>query len=179
MTVMPLILGSRYREFTAISRGATMPPDAGDPHDALARLALAINQESPMFQQANNMAGSFVKGVSLGWLGPAVAVYADDDPFWKELAEVPKDEREKFFQTEGYRTPVALHAEVSSGFKLTAFLTGLRAFVEQTAPGMTVWEPLTYKDESYVKVSPTEKAKRPHAASSTIGRSTTPPRATP
>ena len=136
-----------------------MAPDAGDSHDALAQVALAIDQQSPMFQQAGNMANSFVKGVSLGWLGPAVTVYADNDPFWKELAGASSEKRERFLVTEGYRAPIALHAEVSSGFKLTAFLAGLRSFVEQTAPGMTVWEPLTYKDEDYVKISPTEKAK--------------------
>ena len=42
--------------------------------------------------------------------------------------------------------------------KLTAFLVAVRAFIEQTAPQMVAWESLTYKDQPYVKVSPTAKA---------------------
>jgi hypothetical protein len=43
--------------------------------------------------------------------------------------------------------------------KLTAFLTGLHAFVDQSAPGMTVWEPIKHNELSYVKISPTAQAK--------------------
>jgi hypothetical protein len=41
---------------------------------------------------------------------------------------------------------------------LAAFLTGFRTFVEQTAPGLTRWEALTYNDRPYVKISPTDRA---------------------
>jgi hypothetical protein len=27
----------------------------------------------------------------LAWIGSSIAVYADDDPFWKELAQQPDD----------------------------------------------------------------------------------------
>ena len=38
--------------------------------------------------------------------------------------------------------PLALRAEVKHPLVLAAFLTALRAFVEQMAPGMTQWERL-------------------------------------
>ena len=35
---MPLIAATEYREMISISQGGTLPPDAGDRHDALAQL---------------------------------------------------------------------------------------------------------------------------------------------
>jgi hypothetical protein len=43
--------------------------------------------------------------------------------------------------------------------KLTAFLAGVRAYIEQTAPGMTVWESVQKDGKSYAKISPSEAAK--------------------
>lgn len=54
------------------------------------------------------------------------------------------------------RLPVAVHFEVKSFLGVTAFLTTLRAFVEQTAPGMTTWEKLTHLERPYVKITPSE-----------------------
>ncbi len=79
-------------------------------------------------------------------------------PFWDELAKVESDQREKFMEEQGWRMPLALRAEVSSGLKLTAFLAAVRGFVEQAAPGMLNWESLTYNDQPYVKITPTERA---------------------
>jgi hypothetical protein len=95
----------------------------------------------------------------LGWLGNYVSVYVDDDPFWGELAKVQPDDLHKFMEKNIGRLPVALRADVSSGFKLTAFLVALRAFIEQTSPGMSNWETMTYKEQPYVKISPTERAR--------------------
>ena len=63
------------------------------------------------------------KGIRLGWIGSAVAVYADEDPFWKELAAVTPDKLEGFLQDNAWRLPVAVRFDVSSGLRLTAFLT--------------------------------------------------------
>ena len=67
--------------------------------------------------------------------------------------------REEFLEQNFGRLPVALHVDVASPLKLTAFIVALRGMVEQTAPGMVVWESLTYHDQPYVKLSPTERAK--------------------
>jgi len=66
---------------------------------------------------------------------------------------------EQFVEKNFVRLPVALRADVSSGFKLTAFLVALHGFIDQSAPGMTVWENLTYKDQPYVKISPSANAR--------------------
>jgi hypothetical protein len=159
LTVMPLILNTQYRELAAISEGAKIAPDAGDPHDALVHFILAINTKSSMFGMANNIIATASHGVTLGWLGSSVAVFVDDDPVWAELAKVPSDKLQKTFPEYIGRLPIAIRAEVSNGLRLTAFLAATRAYIEQTSPGMTVWESLTYKDQPYVKVVPTERAK--------------------
>ena len=57
----------------------------------------------------------------------AVAIYADTDPFWVDLAKVDTpDDIEQFMEQNVHRLPVALHVKVRSGLKLTAFLAGVR-----------------------------------------------------
>ncbi len=162
LTVMPLIAGSEYRPIIAVSRGAAIKPDAGDRHDALAQLIIALNTKSDMLRSTGGMLAQMVPGGKLdplGWLGQSVSIYVDEDPFWGELAKCKDEtEQQRFAERNLGRIPVALWAEVSSGFKLTAFLSGLRAFIEQTAPGMTNWESLEYRGQPYVKVTPTPRA---------------------
>ncbi len=156
LTVMPLVEGTEYNQFIDIARGVEIAPQAGDRHaDTLLHWAMAINTDSQTIQRAGNFASSMAPGLSinpLGWLGQSIAVYVDDDPFWAEL-EAAEDADEFMGQT-FHRLPVALHCEVKSALRLTAFLTTLRAFIEQTVPGMTIWEALSYKDQPYVKITP-------------------------
>lgn len=158
-TVMPLIWGSEYRQFVELSRGAKITPDAGDPHGAPAHAIAAINRDSARFRQAN----SFVEGMglraALGWIGDTVGLYADDDPYWEELANVSAQDREPHLRKNLGRLPVAFRVDVASGIKLTAFLASLRTFAAQAAPDMLTWETLEHRDVAYVKVSPTERAR--------------------
>jgi len=94
----------------------------------------------------------------LAWLGESVALYLDDSPFWEELP-ADREDFEDFMEKNFHRLPVAFHAEVRNSLKLTAFLTGLRAMIESSAPGMTVWEVLSHSDQPYVKVSPSAQAR--------------------
>ncbi len=163
LTVMPLIARSEYNQFIAVSRGAKIAPDAGDRHNALAQIALAINANSQPMKQWSNMAAAFVPQARIepfSWLGSSVSLYLDDDPFWKELSEVPPEKLGEFQRDAWAHVPVGLHADVSNSLKLTAFLAALRAFIEQTAPRMTVWESLTYNGQPYVRVKPTEQGRR-------------------
>jgi hypothetical protein len=164
LTVMPLIAGSEYREMLAVSRGAQLAPDAGDRHDALAHLVLAINTKSPTFQQWGNFVTMMRQGLTLGWLGSSVSVYLDDDPVWQEVAKLARDRVEsehveELIEKKINQVPIAVRAEVSDGLKLALFLTSARAFIEQTAPGLLRWESLQYHDQPYVKVTSTENGR--------------------
>jgi len=93
------------------------------------------------------------------WLGQSLALYADADPVWEEMAAGDLQDY-KWLQKNFHRLPVVLQIEVAQPLKLALFLTALRGFIEQTAPGMTHWESLTYNDQPYVKVSPTAEARK-------------------
>ena len=113
-----------------------------------------------MFTSAENFISTMSHGVTLGWLGSSVAVYADDDPVWAGTGQASERKTSRrAFPTIIGRLPIAVRAEVSNGLRLTAFLAPRRAFIEQTSPGMVLWESLKYKDQPYVKVTPTERAK--------------------
>jgi len=161
LSVMPLIAGSEYREFLAIASGAAIQDDAGDRHaGTLAHWAMAINVQSDRMQWAGNLLGAVVKVNPLEWLGESIALYADDDPFWGEAAKAKS--AEDFFERQFYRLPVAFQAEVTDSLKLTLFLAGLRAYIEQTTPGLTEWTAMEHNDRGYVRIRPTEAGQ--HAA---------------
>ncbi len=122
LTVMPLIANTQYRELIEFSRGVQIPADAGDRHGALAHAVLAINRQSPRFHSAENMFSMMSEGLSLGWLGRCVSIYADDDPFWSELAATEEKDIPKFFENNLGRLPLGLAIDVESGLKMAAFL---------------------------------------------------------
>ncbi len=177
VTVMPLIVASDYSAFMDIVSGVELKPAAGDPHaGAIASLALAINTKSKWFQWANNWVEGPAKVSMMSWMGHAVSIYADDDPFWAELSaaakkkaapapasgsdQPPEDPVEKFFEANVQRLPVAIAAEVKDSLKLTLFLSGLRAFIEQTAPGLVTWTSQEYHGQHYVKIAPTPNGRK-------------------
>ena len=158
VTVMPLIGGTDYRQFINVTSGSRITPGSGDPHpEALLHLAMAINTQSETIQQAGNFLASInpsLKANPLGWLGESIAIYADQDPFWDKLSKA--DKSEKFLEENYHRLPLALHCEVKNPLGLAAFLAALRAYVEQTAPKMTVWQNSEYNGQAYVKITSTQ-----------------------
>ncbi|HVX13246.1 MAG TPA: hypothetical protein VHC22_18830 [Pirellulales bacterium] len=161
LTVMPLILGSDYRSLVEIARGAEIEQLDGDRHDAVAHFILALNRKSEQMQQGASLAAGMVRVDLLDWLGDWVSVYVDDDPeFWQKLAsESDLDRAMQYGMSHLDHLPVGVHVAVRNPLKLAAFMTGLRAWIEQVAPRMTVWESHTYRDEPYVSVGPSERAK--------------------
>ncbi len=169
LTVMPLQLGSDYREFSELTRGARIKPGAGDPHpQSLLHFVLAINHQSRSIKEFGGMFSSH-SGMKLadplGWLGFSIAVYLDDDPFWQDLAKAVEksqaksddededQDAEDFMEHNFGRLPVAATFEVVDSLKLTAFLSALHGLADQSAPDMTHWQTLKYKNRSYVKVT--------------------------
>ena len=90
---------------------------------------MAINPDAEQLHLGDN----FLQGVlpnernPLSWIGSSAAVWVEDDPFWKELAgKKTAQEREKFFEHNFSRLPIAVLIDVSNRLKLTAFLVGIR-----------------------------------------------------
>src|SRR5262245_56655192 len=96
-----------------------------------------------------------------GWLGSSVSIYADDDPVWNELTAATQP-AQAVLEKYGAGLPIALRAEVNNSLKLAMFLAGARAYMDQSAPGLTRWEPQKYKDLTYVKIAATEEGRQQH-----------------
>lgn len=159
VTVMPLIAGSDYRELIELTTGGeAREAEDGDPHDDLLfRFGMSLNPESRLVREVSGFAVRLAPGVKanvISWLGNHLEVYGDRDPFWSELVAAPK--KEDFLEHNFHRLPVAIRVEVSTPLKVTAFLSTVRGFIEQSAPGMTRWEVKTHLGQSYVKISPAQ-----------------------
>lgn len=167
VTVRPLIAASRYRRLAAVTGAAEIDPRAGDPHrEALAHMVMALDMDSEPVRRSTSFAKTMVPGLGaspLAWVGGHVSLYADQDPLWTELEKVTRAQGERgagrFMRDNLMRLPVALHVDVADPFKLAAFLVGVRAFIEQSSPGMTVWETRDHNGQPYVRIAPSERAK--------------------
>ena len=163
VTVMPLIDSSDYNELIGLSRGAELADDDGDRHaEALVHFILALNTESEFMKQNLSMARNLAPQIQvdpLAWLGDYVTIYADQSDFWQELADTDPDSWDRFVETHIGQLPVAVAVDVKSGLKLTLFLTGVRAFINEAAPGMTVWQTVQHKEQPYVKIAPSSQAR--------------------
>lgn len=174
LTVMPLIESSSYDEMIAVAKGKKLKPTSGDPHNAALHAVLAIDKDSAPIKQAAGAAAFFAPQLRvdvLGWIGESIAFYVDDDPIWDEflkaieesmkLGESESQLQQRILDKTGFELPIAVSIEVSSAFKATAFLVGVRGFIDQVGPGMVAWETKQHGDLPYVKVSPTPAAIRP------------------
>jgi hypothetical protein len=166
LSVMPLVVESEYKDFRDLTLDATLAPTAGDPHSGtLFHFAMAFGKRSPLSRLFSREAGPFAQQLGadpLGWIGGGVALYADQDPFWKELSD--QKDRNEFMEGNVYRLPLALHVDVKDPLKLAAFLTGLRAMADGAAPGMVRWETKTWHEQAYVRIAPAEGVDLPNAA---------------
>ncbi|MBI4878090.1 MAG: hypothetical protein HY812_00300 [Planctomycetes bacterium] len=155
VSVLPLIAASDLREFMEVTHGVSIRPGDGDPHaEAILHFVLALNFDSPPLSEASDFLEGMMLGLRVkpfGWVGDSVAVYIDDDPVWDEFQQL--DELEERFEHDFSCFPVALTAEVKDPLGLAAFLTALRGFVEQSAPGTLEWQTIERGDRSYVKVT--------------------------
>jgi hypothetical protein len=161
ITILPLIGGSDYNQMIEVTGQTKLAPGSGDPHpESLFHWILALDMKSKPMQQAGAMASIFAPSLGVNafaWVGDWVSVYADDSPFWKGLGEAAdqgEDEMEEYLEDNVGRAPLALNVEVTNPFKLTAFLSALRAWIEQTSPDMTEWTNHKHNGQGYVKIAP-------------------------
>jgi hypothetical protein len=162
LTVMPLILGTDYRNYIEISRGAKIAASAADPHtNAILSLVMAVNSDSPRVKEWGGILGSsarspLLQANPLGWLGHSVGFYFDEDPFLKELGQSTNSQLT--LQHEFYRVPLAFWFEIKNPLGAGAFLTALRWQLDTTMPGIMTWENVDYNGHTYVKIRRSDSA---------------------
>ncbi|KAA3612452.1 MAG: hypothetical protein DWQ01_04725 [Planctomycetota bacterium] len=152
LTVLPLILSSDYQEMMDITRGVELAVDSGDPHSGtLFHWVMAINRESQPIRQLRSFASSMLGELAIdptAWVGASVALFADQDPFWQELAQA--ETGEDFLEANFHRLPVGALVQIEKAYSLAAFLTGMRALIAGAAPGLVVWETRQHGELPYV-----------------------------
>jgi len=164
ITIRPLIADSEYRQLMQIGGKNFLQPDDGDPHaKTILQAILAIDSDSEPVRLAGGFARpmggpEWINTHPLSWLGRWITIYAEEDSFWGELAGILSGhtldyEFFEYLEQNINRLPLAAAMDVDSPSQLTIFLVGLRAFIEQTAPNMTVWETLNWQQKSYVKIT--------------------------
>jgi hypothetical protein len=145
LTVRPLIAGSDYRSMMDVVAGGRLAPDACDPHaGAWAQLALAFDAHSEPARFASSMlAGNGPEPLkdALDWIGGGIGLYLEpnDELFASWRKAKSEDEEDIWFEEHMGELPLALHIDSKSPLKLALFMTSLRAFVEQSAPGLLTW----------------------------------------
>ena len=162
LSILPLIGGTDYRQMIQMVGEVKLDSESGDPHhETVLHWVSAIDMNSPRFQQASNFAAIMAPSLGAGafsWVGESFSFYLDNSPFFKDMQKAflqdgikgVEDFSEKYFG----RIPLGVNVEVRNPFKLTAFLAGLRAWIEQTSPGMTIWSSHSHKGQGYVKIAP-------------------------
>jgi hypothetical protein len=151
-SIMPLILGTEYSDFTEIIGNAQLTANSGDRHaGTLFHLICAIDRESQPMRNAAGFAGGMgLQADPLSWLGNSWEFYVEEDPVWKELDGELTDSRS--LEKNLPRLPIAVRAAVAQPLKLAIFLTALRGFADQSAPGLTKWDTLDHNGQGYVRI---------------------------
>jgi hypothetical protein len=155
LSIMPLIQFTDYRPLMRLSQGSAIPNDGNRSPASLFHVALAVNRDSQEVREAENLLQGvhrFDVARPLAWLGDTVGLYFEDDPFFEEWAQAP--DREKFFNRNNHRLPIAAFADVRDPVLCAAFMGGVKAAIEQLAPNLTTWETLRHNDQGYVHIRP-------------------------
>ena len=162
LSILPLIGGTDYRQMIQMVGEVKLDSESGDPHpETVLHWVSAIDMNSPRFQQASNFAAIMAPSLGAGafsWVGESFSFYLDNSPFFKDMQKAFLQDGikgvEDFSEKNFGRIPLGVNVEVHNPFKLTAFLAGLRAWIEQTSPGMTIWSSHSHKGQGYVKIAP-------------------------
>ena len=162
LSILPLIGGTDYRQMIQMVGEVKLDSESGDPHpETVLHWVSAIDMNSPRFQQASNFAAIMAPSLGAGafsWVGESFSFYLDNSPFFKDMQKAFLQDGikgvEDFSEKNFGRIPLGVNVEVRNPFKLTAFLAGLRAWIEQTSPGMTIWSSHSHKGQGYVKIAP-------------------------
>jgi len=163
LSVVPLVLQTDYRELIELTRGATLAPSGGDPHEGtLIHFAMALGRESGILSTGSQFAGMFAPGITdpLAWLGEDAAIYVENDPILLKELEAAADV-EEFLEENMHRLPIGIHIPSKDPLRMALFVTGLRGYIESSAPGLLRFEARTHSERGYVAVIPEDNRSMP------------------
>ena len=156
LTIMPLILNSEYADFAADLPGGQIRAGGRRSHKSLAHFILALNHDSQLFHHSRGWPRWPSRGKSSRSAGSAPPSRSMPTmiPSGTNWPKRPESKLDDFMTKNLGRLPVAIRVDSTNPLGLAAFLAAVRAYIEQTGPGLTRWESLKYKDQGYVRISP-------------------------
>lgn len=158
LTILPLIANTDYRSLVSLTRGASVPPGAGDRHAALLQAVVGINREDNWVRFLARLGDPNDKS-SLDWIGSTASVYLDPSPFWSDLLrsfEQPSSfDWTKWSRANAYRLPLGIQLEIRDRASGDDFLKRLRMVAEQFGKPHLRMESRTYRDQAYTRVAVT------------------------
>lgn len=153
MTVLPLTAGSDYENWIELAGKSRLSPRArAVPEGASLFLSFAVDHESELFRMFDKQLVSFLpelKFEPLSWMGDSLSIWYDNGDMGTTMPG-------HFMNPDHFAMmPVVLRVESVSSVRLALFLAAVRATVEQSSPGLLVWENRTHGDHTYVVVRDT------------------------
>ena len=155
ITIIPLIQNSDYEDFTQFIGESKIPEFAGIRHkETLLNFIMAIDHNSSMFRSAGaffmSSNNEMIKTNPFDWLGSTVSLYVEKDEFWQKLVD---SEDPEYFIWEDYgNVPIIAQVDIDDTLKFTAFISAVRAMINQMMPDMLEWENEEYEGFTYTKV---------------------------
>jgi len=155
ITVMPLILGTEYRQFIRVAGNSEIRAHAGDPHPgSLFQFVFAFDFDSELGKSFgrtfNSWPGNKPGTNPLRWMGESISLYVDRDPFFAEAMKA--EDLDKFMQENIGRFPGAINIDVRNPLIAGMFLAGLKMFVQSAAPNYTKWSTRKHGETEYVRI---------------------------
>ena len=166
ISILPLIEGSEYNDLRQVAGNIHFDNQASNPNDkSLLSAIVSVDMKTQQMRRMGNFLSRTAPNIgtnALGWIGKWASVQLEDGPFWKDLAKVKRKagDVDEFLEENFHRIPVVAKVDVRNPFKMTAFLAAFRTFLSQTSPGMLAWENRTHKDQTYVRISLSEKTRK-------------------
>jgi len=157
LTVMPLIEQTEYSRLIDLTGDVQLEASSGDPHsETLFHYVIALSTQGQTFNMGRGMAGMFMPEVEdpFSWIGESAALYADEDELWGEM--LAAEDSDQYLEEHLWKLPVGLHIEVAKPLLLVGFLTSLRGYADQAAPGTADWQNREHSGQTYVSVGASE-----------------------
>jgi hypothetical protein len=159
LSVLPLIVGSDYRDLLEVVGGESLEGRDGDPHPgAVVHFTSALDPAAEQWRELGSDLSGFDERFganTLSWLGDWWSVHVDAGPVLDQLlASEDLQEAWEVLETDLDELPLVFQVGVAKPLPLAAFLTAIRGMATSSAPGLVAWHTEQTADgRPFVRVS--------------------------
>lgn len=153
LSIRPIARTSDYRQMLELVGEVHLKAGAAVTGELLmGQMVWALDMDSRVMGSLQGFFTSSMPNLAnpLLWVGDHANVYLEDSPFWEQAAnqEDPLD----WIGEHAMEIPIGIRIACDNPLQLALFMSGLRAFIEESAPGMLSWETRKHGERAYVAV---------------------------